>query len=116
MFFDKPAVTQLEINPRYQQKKSEDFPDSEGVQMETWSPLAIATGDIFHNSVLASIAKKYSKSTAQVVLRWLNKRNIVIIPKSIHKKRIIENLNIYDFTLSEDQKELKRILVSQRLI
>ena len=102
----KPAVNQLEINPWYQQKKSEVFLASEGIQMEAWSPLACGTGDIFHNSVLVSIAEKHRKSVAQVVLRWLNQRNIVIIPKSTHKERIIENFNIFDFTLTDEDMKL----------
>ena len=102
----KPAVNQLEINPWYQQKKSEVFLASEGIQMEAWSPLACGMGDIVHNPVLVSIAEKHGKSVAQVVLRWLNQRNIVIIPKSTHKERIIENLNIFDFTLSDEDMNL----------
>ena len=102
----KPAVNQLEINPWYQQIKSEDFLASEGIQMEAWSPLACGTGDIFHNPVLVSIAEKHKKSVAQVVLRWLNQRNIVIIPKSIHRERIIENFNIFDFTLTKEDMKL----------
>ena len=102
----KPAVNQLEINPWYQQIKSEDFLASEGIQMEAWSPLACGTSDIFHNPVLVSIAEKHGKSVAQIVLRWLNQRNIVVIPKSTHKERIIENLNILDFTLTDEDMKL----------
>ena len=102
----KPAVNQLEINPWYQQKNSEEFLASEGIQMEAWSPLACGTGDIFKNRVLISIAEKHGKSVAQVVLRWLNQRNIVVIPKSTHKERIIENFNIFDFSLSDEDMKL----------
>ena len=102
----KPTVNQLETNPWFQQNKSEEFLASEGIQMEAWSPLACGTGDIFNNPVLVSIAEKHRKSVAQIVLRWLNQRNIIVIPKSTHKERIIENLNIFDFTLTDEDMKL----------
>ena len=73
-----------------------------GTQIEYWGPFAEGRGDMFTNPILSEIGKKYNKSTAQVILRWLTQRNVVAIPKSVHKERIIENFNIFDFELSED--------------
>ena len=73
-----------------------------GVQIEAWGPLAEGQKDIFHNATLTAIAKKHNKSVAQVILRWHIQRGVVIIPKSVHKERIEENIDIYDFELSAE--------------
>ncbi len=73
-----------------------------GVQPEAWGPLAEGKHGIFTNEVLSGIAEKYNKTVAQVVLRWNTLRNVVIIPKSTHKERMEENLDIWDFTLSDE--------------
>lgn len=96
----KPMVNQIETNPWRQQKESNIFLQQEGIQQETWAPFAEGTNDIFNNPVLKYIADKHRKSVAQVILRWLNQRNIIVIPKSTHKERMAENFNIFDFTLS----------------
>jgi 2,5-diketo-D-gluconate reductase A len=78
-----------------------------GVQIESWAPFAEGKNNMFQNETLAAIASKYGKSIAQVVLRWLIQRNIVVIPKSIRKERIIENFNVFDFELTkEDMKKI----------
>ena len=74
-----------------------------GIVLEAWSPLACGKNNIFTNAVLASIAGTHNKSVAQIVLRWLYQRGIVIIPKSTHKERMIENLDILDFSLTESE-------------
>ena len=89
-----PAVNQVETNPFYQQIEAEAFMQEKGVQVESWAPFAEGKNNMFQNETLAAIAGKYGKSIAQVILRWLIQRNIVVIPKSIRKERIIENFNV----------------------
>ena len=102
-----PAVNQVETNPFYQQIEAEAFMQEKGVQIESWAPFTEGKNNMFQNETLAAIASKYGKSIAQVVLRWLIQRNIVVIPKSIRKERIIENFNVFDFELTkEDMKKI----------
>lgn len=102
-----PAVNQVETNPFYQQIEAETFMQEKGVQIESWAPFAEGKNNMFQNETLAAIAGKYGKSIAQVILRWLIQRNIVVIPKSIRKERIIENFNVFDFELTkEDMKKI----------
>ena len=75
------------------------------VQIESWGPFAEGKNNMFQNEILVSIAEKHNKSVAQVVLRWLTQRGVVVIPKSVRKERIIENFNIFDFELSQDDME-----------
>lgn len=97
----KPAVNQVETNVWYQQRDTEDFLRSEGIQMQAWAPFAEGNGDVFHNTVLQQIARKHGVTTGQVQLRWLNQRGIVALPKTVHKERMRENLDIFGFTLDE---------------
>lgn len=101
-----PAVNQIETHPFRQQTEMQRMCRECGTVMEAWSPLACGRNEIFHNSVLTSIAKAHCKSVAQVVLRWLYQRDIVIIPKSTHKERMIENLDVLDFKLSDEEMSL----------
>ena len=101
----KPAVNQLETHPFFQQKDANDFLKSEGIVHESWAPFAEGQNDIFNNPLLKEIAKRHNKTVGNVILRWLNQRSIVIIPKSVNKNRIIENFNILDFTLSAEEME-----------
>lgn len=103
----KPAVNQLETNPFFQQREANKFLQQQGIQHEAWAPFAEGQNDIFNNPVLKEIAGKHGKSVGQVILRWLNQRNIVVIPKTVRRERMIENFNIFDFTLTEE--EMKRI-------
>lgn len=96
-----PAVNQVETHPFFQQVETQEFLAENGVQIESWSPFA-QDKNIFKNPVLASIAAKHKKSVAQVILRWLTQRGVVVIPKSVSKQRIIENINIFDFDLTID--------------
>ncbi len=100
-----PAVNQIETHPFYQQTESAAFMKEQGVQHQSWAPFAEGLNNMFGNEVLASIAEKYNKSIAQVVLRWLVQREVVVIPKSVRKERIVENFNIFDFELSADDIE-----------
>lgn len=101
-----PAVNQVETNPFNQQIEAEAFMQSKGVQIESWAPFAEGKNNLFENETLQAIASKYRKSIAQVVLRWLIQRNVVVIPKSTHKERIIENFDVFDFELSEEDMKL----------
>lgn len=98
----KPAVNQIETNVWHQQWAAADFMKSQGVQHEAWAPFAEGNNGVFTNAVLKRIADKHHKTTGQVQLRWLNQRGVVVIPKSVHKERMIENLDIFDFTLDDD--------------
>jgi len=95
-----PAVNQIETHPFYQQTESNAFMKEQGVQHQSWAPFAEGLNNMFSNEVLVSIAEKHNKSVAQVVLRWLVQRQVVVIPKSTKKERIIENFDIFDFELS----------------
>jgi 2,5-diketo-D-gluconate reductase A len=97
----KPVVNQIETHAFFQQYKAYDDLKKRDVQMEAWSPLAEGRNGIFTNSVLAEIGKKYNKNNAQVSLRWHYQRGIVAIPRSHQKAHMIENLNIFDFELSD---------------
>lgn len=101
----KPAVNQIETNPFFQQKEANSFLQREGIQHEAWAPFAEGKDGIFTNPVLDKIAQAHGKTVGNVILRWLNQRNIVVIPKSVHKERMAENLNIFDFTLSDAEME-----------
>jgi 2,5-diketo-D-gluconate reductase A len=96
-----PAVNQVETHPFFQQVETQKFLEENGVQIESWSPFA-QDKNIFKNPVLASIAAKHKKSVAQVILRWLTQRGVVVIPKSVSKQRIVENINIFDFELASE--------------
>lgn len=100
-----PAVNQIETHPFHQQIETQKFLQENGVQHESWGPFAEGKNDLFKNKLLASIGKKYDKSIAQVVLRWLTQRDIVAIPKSVRKERMEENFNIFDFRLSDEDMQ-----------
>ncbi len=99
----KPMVNQVETNPYFPQVETHDFLASEGILQEAWSPFAEGKEGLFTNPVLVEIAKRHGKTVGQVVLRWLNQRNIVVIPKTVRKERMAENLDIFSFTLSDDE-------------
>jgi 2,5-diketo-D-gluconate reductase A len=97
-----PAVNQIETHPFNQQVEVHQFMREHGVQIESWGPFAEGKNNIFQNELLLSIAGKYNKSVAQVILRWLTQREIVVIPKSVRKERIVENFDVFDFELSPE--------------
>lgn len=101
-----PAVNQVEVNPFYQKNDYQTIMNEYNVQMQSWAPFAEGRNSMFTNEVLLSIAKKYNKSIAQVILNWLVKRNIVVIPKTVRKERMEENFNIFDFELDESDIKL----------
>ncbi|HET9920125.1 MAG TPA: aldo/keto reductase [Ktedonobacteraceae bacterium] len=98
----KPAVNQIEVNPFNQQIEAQQFLQANGVQTEAWAPFAEGKHDIFHNELLLSLAQKYQKNVAQIILHWLTQRGIVALAKSVRKERIEENFHVFDFALSPD--------------
>jgi diketogulonate reductase-like aldo/keto reductase len=100
-----PAVNQIETNPFNQQIETQKFLQENNVQIESWAPFAEGRNNLFQNEVLLSIAGKYNKSIAQIVLRWLTQRGVVAIPKSVRRERMIENVNIFDFDLSTEDMD-----------
>lgn len=98
-----PAVNQVETHPFCQQVESAELMRAYGVQLESWAPFAEGRNNIFHNDVLISIAEWHNRSVAQVILRWLIQRGIVVIPKSVRSERISENIGIFDFDLSDSE-------------
>jgi diketogulonate reductase-like aldo/keto reductase len=105
-----PAVNQIETHPFNQQTETQEFLKANKVQIESWGPFAEGRNNLFNNELLLSIAAKYNKSLAQVVLRWLTQRGVVAIPKSVKKERIRENFNIFDFVLgTEDMESIKTL-------
>lgn len=99
----KPMVNQVETNPYFPQVATHDFLATEGIQQEAWSPFAEGKEGLFTNPVLVEIAKRHGKTVGQVVLRWLNQRNVVVIPKTIRKERMAENLDIFNFSLTDNE-------------
>ncbi|MBL7971521.1 MAG: aldo/keto reductase [Prolixibacteraceae bacterium] len=100
-----PAVNQIETHPFNQQTETQKFLVENNVQIESWGPFAEGKNNIFQNDLLASIGKKYNKTIAQVILRWLTQRGAVAIPKSVRKERMEENFEIFDFSLSSEDME-----------
>ncbi len=100
-----PAVNQIETHPFNQQQDVQKFLQDNNVQIESWGPFAEGKNNIFNNELLVSLATKYRKSVAQVILRWLTQRGVIAIPKSVRRERMVENFNIFDFDLSTDDME-----------
>ena len=100
-----PVVNQIETHPFNQQIETQKFLQENNVQIESWGPFAEGKHNIFQNELLLSIAAKYKKTVAQVILRWLTQREVVVIPKSVRKERIVENFNIFDFELSPEDMD-----------
>lgn len=111
-----PAVNQIETHPFNQQIKAQQFLKENGVQIESWGPFAEGKNNIFSNQVLKTIALKYNKTIAQVILRWMIQRNVIIIPKSVNKARMAENFDIFGFELTkEDMHEIQTLDQGQSL-
>ena len=105
-----PAVNQIEINPFHQQIDTQKFLQDNGVHVEAWAPFAEGKNNIFQNELLLSIGSKHKKSIAQVILRWLVQRGIIVLAKSTRKERMIENISVLDFELSAEDMETIRTL------
>ncbi|HNP18267.1 MAG TPA: aldo/keto reductase [Fulvivirga sp.] len=100
-----PSVNQIEFHPGYWQPELTKYCIAQGIAVESWSPLA--RGKVFGNGILIEIAKKHNKSVSQICLRWIIQHNVIVIPKSTSPERIKENINLFDFELSEE--EMKQI-------
>lgn len=100
-----PAINQVETHPFYQQTDNQAFLKENGVQIESWAPFAEGRNNLFHNELLTGIGKKYNKSVAQVILRWLVQRDVVVIPKSVRPERMKENFDVFDFELSAEDMQ-----------
>lgn len=100
-----PAVNQLELHPFYQRADELALLKEYGVQPEAWAPFAEGMNGMFTNPVLSAIAEAHGKTTAQVILRWNVQRGVVIIPKSVHKERMEQNLAIWDFALTDAEMQ-----------
>jgi 2,5-diketo-D-gluconate reductase A len=101
-----PAVNQIETHPFYQRQAEQEFMREHGVQHESWGPFAEGKNNLFSDPILTSIANTHGKSVAQVVLRWLIQRNVIVIPKSVRADRMAENLDVFNFELSNEEMEL----------
>ncbi len=111
-----PAVNQVETHLFQQQKTAKTVMQRYGTQIESWGPFAEGRNDYFNNPVLSAVAASYGKTPAQTALRFLLQSGVVVIPKSTHKERMAENLNVFDFTLTaEDMARLEALDTAQSL-
>lgn len=102
----KPMVNQVETHPFNQQIEAQEWMKKYGVQIEAWAPFGEDRGGLFTNETIAKIAAKYNKTVAQVILRWELQRGIVVIPKSVHIERMEQNLDVFDFELSDEDMQV----------
>lgn len=110
----KPAVNLIEANVFYQREEDLIYMKSKGIQMEAWSPFAAGRVNVFENELLIELGQKYNKSIAQIILRWLYQRKIVSLSKTSNPKRMRENLDIFDFKISEEDMQLITKLDTKR--
>lgn len=111
-----PAVNQVEVNPYNAQWGAQENMERYGVKMEAWAPFGEGRNNLFTNETLVSIGKKYNKSSAQVMLRWLIQRGVIVACKSTHIERMQENINVFDFELTEeDMNSIKTLDTSNSL-
>lgn len=101
----KPMVNQMEVHPFQQQKELKKWMDKYDIRLEAWAPFGEGRNGLFENEILKEIGDKYGKTTAQVMLRWHIQRGVIVIPKSVHKERMIENFEIFDFSLAEEDMQ-----------
>ena len=109
-----PMVNQVETHPFQQQIENQVFLVENKIQMESWAPFAEGRNGLFENTVLTSISEAHSKSVAQVVLRWLIQRDIVVIPKTVSRERMAENFEVFDFSLTSSEMEKIQQLDTQK--
>jgi 2,5-diketo-D-gluconate reductase A len=98
-----PAVNQIETHPFFQRQDYQDLMRERGVQIESWGPFAEGRNNLFTDPTLSAIGDAHGKSVAQVVLRWLVQREVVVIPKSVRAERMVENFDIFDFELTDEE-------------
>lgn len=103
-------VNQVEVHPFHQQAKAHEIMKDKGVQIQAWAPFAEGKNNLFTNQVLTEIGQKYGKSAAQVTLRFLIQKGVSVLPKSVQKERMIQNMDVFDFELSqEDMDRIKTL-------
>ncbi|MCT2344816.1 aldo/keto reductase [Bacillales bacterium AN1005] len=111
-----PMLNQIETHPLFHQKELREYMEQHGIAHEAWAPMAQGRENLFENPTLQTIGEKYGKTTAQVMLRWHLQRDTIIIPKSIHEHRIIENANLFDFALTdEDMQAIDQLDTGSRI-
>jgi len=112
-----PAVNQIETHPFHQQNETQKFLQDNNVQIEAWGPFAEGMNNVFTNETLSEIASKHNKTVAQVILRWLTQRGVVAIPKTSSKERMLENINIFDFRLTDEEvKTIETLDIKKSLV
>ncbi len=104
----KPMVNQIETHPLFQRTVDHEYMKKYGIQHESWAPFGEGRGGLFENGTLIDIGKRYGKTPAQVMLRWAIQSDVVVIPKSTHKDRMIQNLDVFDFGLDDDDMKAIR--------
>lgn len=105
-----PQVNQVEVHPFHQQYEAHEIMKEKGVQIQAWAPFAEGKQNLFTNSVLVNIGEKYGKTAAQVTLRFLTQRGVSVLPKTVNRDRMVQNMDIFDFELSqEDVKAIKTL-------
>lgn len=110
----KPMVNQIETHPFFQRSEEHRYMEKYHIVHESWEPFAEGRNGLFESSILKEIGKKYGKSVGQTVLRFLIQSNVVVFPKSVHKERMVENFNIFDFSLSqEDMNTIRKMDTGQ---
>ena len=105
-----PAVNQIELHPLYQREDELKFMRDMSIQPQAWAPFAEGFGGMFTNPVLKVIAQKHQRTVGQVILRWNVQRGVAIIPKTVRKERMQENISIWDFELDEDDMQASALL------
>lgn len=103
-----PMVNQIETHPLFQRTVDHEYMKKYGIQHESWAPFGEGRGGLFENGTLIDIGKRYGKTPAQVMLRWAIQSDVVVIPKSTHKDRMIQNLDVFDFGLDDDDMKAIR--------
>jgi len=101
-----PAINQIESHPMLSNQKLIDYCQGKGIAVSAWSPLGGSQGNMLKDECLIEMADKYNKTTAQIILRWDIQREVVVIPKSVHKERIVSNMKIFDFELSQEDMDI----------
>ncbi len=113
----KPAINQIETHVFSQQRKMQEVADKFGTKLTAWGPFAEGQNGIFTNTALHTIGKKYCKTAAQVALRYLVQLDIIVLPKSTHKERMVQNLDIFDFELNnDDMGEIAKLDIGHPMI
>lgn len=97
-----PVINQIELNPYLQQRETRELCKAHDIRVESWSPIGGSKGNLLNDPEIADIAKGHGKSAAQVVLRWHIQNDLIVIPKSVHQERIAENIDVFDFALSDE--------------